>query len=132
MRDKEKARAGAIVSLGPDGTLQVARGLVRQEESAPDWHEDTETVARPHTEGYAQAVLVDLSAHRTAALREPLAAEPEQAFLVLLEALVRQLLYRHADDGCIRIAASEVIAPPRRWARARRPACPNIFSQGLV
>jgi ParB family chromosome partitioning protein len=37
-----------------------------------------------------------------------LAAKPEEALLALLEALVSQLLYRGAYDGCVRIHATEV------------------------
>jgi len=106
--DKEKARAGAIVSLGPDGTLQVTRGLVRREKAAQAANEDTDPAARTRRDGYADSVLADLSAHRTAALCESLAAKPEEALLALLGALVSQLLYRGAYDGCIRIHATEV------------------------
>lgn len=106
--DKEKARAGAIVSLGPDGTLLVSRGLVRREKAAQAANEDTEPTTRTRGDGYADSVLVDLSAHRTAALREALAAKPEEALLALLETFVSQLLYRRVHDGCIRIHATEV------------------------
>jgi ParB family chromosome partitioning protein len=106
--DKEKARAGAIVSLGPDGTLQVARGLVRRDKVAQAANEDAEPTGRTRRDGYADSVLVDLSAHRTAALRESLAAKPEEALFALLEAFVSQLLYRGEYDGCIRIHATAV------------------------
>src|SRR5665213_338730 len=106
--DKEKARSGAIVGLGPDGTLQVTRGLVRREKAAQAANEDAQPAARTRKDGYADSVLVDLSAHRTAALREALAAKPEEALLALLEAFISQLFYRGAHDGCIRIHATEV------------------------
>jgi ParB family chromosome partitioning protein len=106
--DNEKARAGAIVSLGSDGRLQVSRGLVRREKAAQAANEDTEPAARTRRDGYADSVLVDLSAHRTAALREVLAAKPEEALLALLEAFVGQLLYGGAHNGCIRVQATEV------------------------
>ena len=95
------------MSLGPDDTLQVTRGLIRREKAAQAANEDAEPAARTRRDGYADSVLVDLSAHRTAALREALAAKPEEALLALLEAFVSQLLYRRAYDGCIRIHATE-------------------------
>ena len=107
--NKEKARAGAMVSVGSDGALQVSRGLVRQERAARAANENTAPATHMRNDGYADSVLIDLSAHRTAALREALAAKPHEALLAVLETLVSQLLYRRVHDGCIRIHATEVM-----------------------
>lgn len=103
--DDEKSRAGAVVCLGPDGGLQVVRGLVKADEARP---EPDDSAKRPVRSEYPDAVLLDLSAHRTAALRELLAANPEVALLELLRTLVGRLFYSWAPPGCITVSASEI------------------------
>jgi ParB family chromosome partitioning protein len=104
--EEEIARAGAVVTLNAKGALEVTRGLVARQTASPT----SEKSAEPRPPGvYPDSVLADLSAHRTAALRECLAANPEAAFLELLRALVLQLLFPGAPQGCLAIAADEVL-----------------------
>lgn len=105
--DKEKARSGAIVALGPDGAAAIFRGLVRtdQTESAAE----PEAPAKPkRMDGYADSVLADLSAHRTMVLRELFAQRPEIALTALLHTMVGQLFSASRERTCLDIAASEM------------------------
>jgi hypothetical protein len=72
--DKVKANAGAIVYLAHDGSLEIDRGLVREEDAA---HADDDTEQDGDEAGTQAdtvpaplpASLVDLTAQKTAALR---------------------------------------------------------------
>ncbi len=48
-------------------------------------------------------LLTELTAHRTLALRDALAAEPQTAFLAALHALCLRLFYRYGLDSCVEI-----------------------------
>lgn len=104
---EEKARSGAIVSLGPGGSVEVERGLVKIDASKTMATEGEPRAAKRRAggNGYADSVLLDLSAHRTAAMREVLAQKPSVALLALLHALVGQL-FRHGGSACLRLTAS--------------------------
>jgi ParB family chromosome partitioning protein len=108
--DEEKARAGAIISLDLDGALQVTRGLIKPDASGHSVQNGNGVIRKKpeRRNGYSDSVLLELSAHRTAALREMLAAQPETALLALLHALVDQLFHHGAPDSCLRIVANVV------------------------
>ncbi len=104
--EEEKARAGAIVSLGSDGHPEIVRGLLKPgvvSGSAPANEPD-----ESRTNGYSDSVVRDLAAHRTAALREMLAEQPSVASVALLHAVVGQLFYRGSNSDALRIIASAV------------------------
>ena len=105
--DRQKARAGAIVSVDHHGKLAVLRGLIRPEdmkakkpddESPPD-----ETAPRPC---FSAALADDLTAHRTAALRAVLADRPEVALAVAVHALAVPVFYAGADSSALAIRAA--------------------------
>ena len=103
----EQALAGCIIAIGYDGSLQVTRGLVRAEDRAAldrlrcgdDAHDDSDEAAAPpsplETElsGYSAAVIEELTAIRTAALRVELAQRPEIAMAAMLHPLVLACFY---------------------------------------
>jgi ParB family chromosome partitioning protein len=108
--EEEKVRAGAIVTLAPDGEAEVYRGLLREPiDSGPPKTEQNAVRKARQANGYADGVLLDLSAHRTAALRQVVAEKPDLALLALLHALVARLLYNPGSQTCLRITASEVM-----------------------
>jgi ParB family chromosome partitioning protein len=120
--DKNKARAGAFVSVGPQGKLQVTRGLVRQEaaksskraKQAGNSKESTPEKAHP---GHSAALLRDLSAHRTAALRESIASQPGPALTALVHALALRIFFDAGDETCFDV----------------RPVCADLipFADGI-
>lgn len=105
-----KALAGAVVALGPDGALKVVRGLLRPQRSSPSGKNGKGSVGKggQRSNGYAESVLVELSAERTAALQEVVAGKPEIALTALLHALVGQLFYSGSSKGCLEFTASAV------------------------
>ena len=114
------ARAGAFVCIGPDGTAEIARGFVRPEDvpiEEPREADPAETsVAANDGEGEAPAreedepsrlpgaLIADLSAHRTMALRDALANRPDIALAAITHALALDCFYLGAQaHTCLRI-----------------------------
>lgn len=108
------ARAGVFVIVAQDGTSRIERGLVRPEDrlSAPeregDDGDDAEADAdgdRPEPDAEADAeepegltplsdrLVADLTAHRTAALRDALASHPDVALNACVHAVVLRCFY---------------------------------------
>jgi ParB family chromosome partitioning protein len=113
--DEEKARSGAVVFLDPKGRPQIVRGLVKPNGPGTDGIAAPSTSKRTRTDGYADSVLLDLSAHRSAALRELLARDPNTALLALLHALVDRLFYRGPTCTSLGVVAQETrLAPASR------------------
>ena len=53
--------------------------------------------------------MTELTAHRTLALREAVANDPDTAFLAMLHALCLKLFYRFGLDSCLEIEAKSVL-----------------------
>jgi ParB family chromosome partitioning protein len=128
------ARAGAFVSISNDGGLQIARGYVRREDEvaaegepgvvpgAPDGSISRPIIitvggdagspdAEPGDEDdgikpLSERLVTELTAHRTLALRESLAGDPEIAFVAALHALCLQAFYNSTIDSCLEIRAT--------------------------
>ena len=107
------ARAGVLITLAHDGSLQVERGLVH-----PDDHRAEAKAARPAAEpgALAAALVTDLSAHRTAALRVELAGKPSVALAAVVHAMALPLLYGQQRGSCLDLRA--VSAPLDRLTKA--------------
>jgi len=97
-----KANAGAVIGVGHDGTLDIRRGLIRPEDSAAARKSGTATNTPASTgnkagkrdRGDLSAALVeDLTAQRTAALRPTLAGSPDIALAAVVHALALPLFY---------------------------------------
>ena len=131
----EIARAGAFVSVGNDGGLRVERGFLRPEDAAAasdatDGEGQDRSLAAPGpgrvaatdrggsgetrdaTDGeendlkpLPDRLVVELTAHRTLALRDALANDPDTAFLAVLHALCLSLFRHRASAACLEISA---------------------------
>jgi ParB family chromosome partitioning protein len=100
--DRQKGRAGAIVSVTHDGKLAVMRGLIRPEDMKPAKpDEESPPVRRSPSEGgcFSAALADDLTAHRTAALRAMLADRPTVALAAVTHALAQTVFYTSEDSG---------------------------------
>jgi ParB family chromosome partitioning protein len=53
--------------------------------------------------------MAELTAHRTLALREAVANDPDTAFLAMLHALCLKLFYRFGLDSCLEVEAKSVL-----------------------
>ena len=147
------ARAGAFVSLDPTGSLRVERGYVRSEDEptpevtdadAPDPMSDEPDEPDGARESEAgdqdceppeddeglrplpDRLMTELTAHRTLALRDVLATDPDTAFLAMLHALCLKLFYRHASDSCLEIEAKCVVFGQQAPGLADTPSAKAI------
>ena len=102
---KKLKEAGALISLTSDGTLQVTRGLVRQEVNNKKARREADVPSAEQTprSDYSDALLRELSAHWTAGLRETVAGQPELALSALIHALALRTLFGSCDATCIDI-----------------------------
>jgi ParB family chromosome partitioning protein len=123
------ARAGAFVSVGSDGGLRVERGYVRPEDEArvasDGSSNEGDEMEHPSSPGgeigdngaqveadtqeddglkpLSERLVMELTAHRTLAIRDMLAGDPDTAFLAVLHSLVQQTFYRYTSDSCLEI-----------------------------
>ncbi|MFQ6548551.1 ParB/RepB/Spo0J family partition protein [Aestuariibius sp. 2305UL40-4] len=122
------AIAGAFVSIDSSGGLRVERGYVRPEDEpvvetdvdpendgadpmshdeavdgtgqATDLEKDEDDDG---TKPLSDRLVCDLTVHRTMALRNALASDPELARLACLHAMVLSLFYHYGQDSCVEI-----------------------------
>ena len=130
---EEMARAGVFVSIDHDGAPRIERGYVRPEDEVPVEQPDESpdgadgraaagdapmsngTLSEPDEEPEDDGIkplpdrlVAELTAHRTLALRNALAGDPDLAFLAALHAMCLKLFYRYAPDTCLEIDAKSV------------------------
>ncbi|WP_425388603.1 ParB/RepB/Spo0J family partition protein [Azospirillum thiophilum] len=140
----EVARAGVFVSVDVEGGLQVDRGYVRPEDEAPVEPVapagGEETSADPTNGGggavaaqpaaiaggttseddeglrpLPERLLIELSVHRTLALRDALANDPDTAFLAALHALCLRTFTQRPGASCLELelkSAGFGVQPP--------------------
>jgi len=106
------ARGGAFICLGHDGRVRVERGFIRAEDApeAEDEGGDSEgaepSPKQPKREsGISDALMRDLTAHRTQALRLVVGSQPDVALIAVTHALVAQTFYRERDASCLDLRA---------------------------
>lgn len=88
-----------IVHVGADGeTRQVDPVTALSGNASPD--EEEEDGIKP----LSDRLVMELTAHRTLALRDALAGDPDIAFIAVLHGLALQTFYRYATDSCLEIA----------------------------
>ncbi|HYE51046.1 MAG TPA: ParB/RepB/Spo0J family partition protein, partial [Azospirillaceae bacterium] len=111
---EDRARAGAIVALAPDGTVRVERGYVRpgDEPAAPEPvpaapSGDGEGTGSDAPRPLSERLVMELTGHRTAALAAALAARSDVALRAVTHALALGLLYGSARASCLLIDADE-------------------------
>ena len=134
----EIARAGAFVSIDSDGTLLVERGFVRPEDEAPIEGADGEANssdadgAGPDAPTTRRAVItvggqpeaedeeddgirplpdrlvMELTAHRTLALRDAIAKNPHVAMTALLHKLCLDAFQREMSNDCLQASVRQV------------------------
>jgi ParB family chromosome partitioning protein len=107
-----KARAGVIVTLGRDGQPRIERGFVRAEDderpSARKSQSDPkgDSASDDGASALPDKLVAELTAYRTAGLRNELAQAPDLALAALVHALADATFF-HAgtDSSCVQITA---------------------------
>lgn len=132
----EITRAGAFVSIAPDGSLRVERGFVRPEdEVVPEPEADSDDAddsgTQPESESsdgetsngtkepsepdedeglspISDRLMSELTAHRTLGLRNALAERPDIAFVAALHALTLTVFYQYGSGSCLELSLKSV------------------------
>ncbi|MCZ4288429.1 ParB/RepB/Spo0J family partition protein [Hoeflea alexandrii] len=130
----EIGRAGVFVSIGHDGRLSVDRGYVRPEDEAPADGDTGVGGQTPGSDGQHKVIsvcgepepqddeddaikplperlVIELTAHRTLALRDALANNPHIAMTALLHKLVCDTFQRLSSPGCLEASVRHVFFP---------------------
>jgi ParB family transcriptional regulator, chromosome partitioning protein len=110
-RPEDIARAGAFIALGRDGQARIERGYLRPEDaSRPEKSQGSEAGAESGEgdRALSAALVADLTAQRTAALRNDLAQAPELALIAVAHALAAQTFYRGSALSCLEIVMKPV------------------------
>lgn len=123
------ARGGVFVSLDRDGTARIERGFIRPEDEAgnKDARVDSDEESAPvpfidssergpatgtNTGGTSRsgrlsdALVRDLTAHRTQALRLVVGNQPDVALLAITHALAAQVFFDTAHYSCLEVRAT--------------------------
>jgi len=86
-----------IIHVGADGETRQVDPAALSGNASPD--EEDEGI-KP----LSDRLVMELTAHRTLALRDALAGDPDIAFIAVLHGLALQTFYRYATDSCLEIA----------------------------
>ncbi len=134
---EEVARAGVFISIDSAGVLLVERGFVRSEDEPPvenadrDADEDESASERLTATGtdadtdddivdddpdedaggrpLSDRLMTELTMHRTLALRDAVANDPDVALRAALHSLCLKLFYPYGFDTCLEIEAKSVL-----------------------
>ena len=108
-RRKRGSRGGrgreSSTTARPNGASATSRAT-----SSPPGHPPTES--DEEDEGFrplSDRLMTELTAHRTLALREAVANDPDTAYLAILHALCLKLFYRLGLDSCLEVDAKSVL-----------------------
>jgi ParB family chromosome partitioning protein len=101
-KDAGESSTAARPNGAPNGTSHAP--------SSPAGHPATES--DEEDEGFrplSDRLMTELTAHRTLALREAVANDPDTAYLAILHALCLKLFYRLGLDSCLEVDAKSVL-----------------------
>lgn len=112
--DRQKARAGAFVSIGANGKVDVVRGLVRPTESKAKKRKDADEQEDGNmpsaVPGLSRALVDDLTTQRTAALRAVVSDRADIGLVLTVHALAVSVFYDEGDS----VLALHVVTPALR------------------
>lgn len=109
---EDKARAGAIVRIGHEGELDVSRGLIHPDDMKAERRQPEEGEEAPkEVAAIPAAVIRDLSAHRTAAIRLAMAENPQVALAATVHVLALPLIGGREFNSCLEISLRSTKAP---------------------
>ena len=103
------ARGGAVLSLDRYGEPLIMRGFIRPEDDAKP---QGQSKPARHHEGPAplsDKLVAELTAHRTMALRDALAQNPQVALVATVHAFAQDAFYHAASTSCLAVS---VRCPP--------------------
>ena len=89
----------------PNGAAATSRAPSSPTGRPPAESDEEDEGVRP----LSDRLMAELTAHRTLALREAMANDPDTAFLAMLHALCLKLFYRFGLDTCLEVEAKSVL-----------------------
>ncbi|AEI76524.1 hypothetical protein CNE_1c11690 [Cupriavidus necator N-1] len=117
--ERQKSRAGAIVTIDHAGAVEIHRGLIKPTKDGKkpqDLHAESEggetPTQAPQEKSLPATLIHKLTAHRTVALQALVAESPTVALTALLYALVpdvfhSSLNYRHRYDAVAKVSITD-------------------------
>ena len=95
----------AFVTLANDGSVRIERGFVRSEDdpASKTKAEDQKKPSAKDADGFAplsEKLVAELTAYRTAALRNELAQHPASAFIALVHTLTLATFFQGSQGSC--------------------------------
>lgn len=131
---EDMARGGALVTLDYRGAVQVTRGLAQPAQCDPAASEPTTSRAdagherrqEPKGPGLSEALVEDLTAQRTAALRAVVAGNPELCLTALVHALALPIFYGAAGMTCLDVTAKSADLRPCADGIGQSPAAQSL------
>jgi ParB family chromosome partitioning protein len=123
---KKLAQAGVLLSLTSAGTIQVTRGLVRPEKSTKA--KEATSPQAPASEpaekpDFSEALHRELTAYRTAGLREALVGQPELALTTLVHALALKTFF---GEGATCVDIRPMSLNLSDWAKGSVKVQPSV------
>lgn len=111
-RPEDMAIAGAFVALGCEGEARIERGFVRKEDDRNQQSSEEDAGGTKSSEAdnsgpvpLSEKLVAELTAHRTAALRNELARHPETALIALTHLLAAETFYGSGESvSCLQIS----------------------------
>jgi ParB family transcriptional regulator, chromosome partitioning protein len=95
------AIAGAVVTIGSDGELEIVRGLVRPEDE-PERESSTKSEARPE---FSAALIESLTEHKSAAISASLTQRPDIALAAVVHSMALGIFHRSGSESSLQISA---------------------------
>lgn len=130
---ESRARSGALIRIAHDGSVEIERGLIDPDDAKAEAKRlkagEGET-ATPKRTGYSAALLEDLTAHRTAAIRIELTRNPHAALAVTVHALALSLVYAGGAESCLDLRATSNTLERHIGVRDDSPAHKAMAEEG--
>ncbi len=96
------AIAGAVVTIGRNGEIEVVRGLVRPED-APEEMAEAKPAAKERP-AFSSSLIESLTAGRSAAISSCLSKRPDTALAAVVHALAGSIFHSYGNDSSLQIA----------------------------
>jgi ParB family chromosome partitioning protein len=128
---RDVALAGAFVTLANDGSVRIERGFVRSEDdpASKTKAEDQKKPSAKDADGFAplsEKLVAELTAYRTAALRNELAQHPASAFIALVHTLTLATFFQGSQGSCLEIT------PKSAWLSGHAPGIDESLAEKQI
>lgn len=106
---KAFAKAGAVITIAHDGSLEILRGLVRPEDKRAEKKASKRNDSPGDDDlsaGLSASLIADLTAQKSAAITAELARKPDIALAAVVHAMALHVHYRASFESALKLMAS--------------------------